>query len=227
MPGTLSHVAFIMDGNRRWARKHVLSLFQGHNSGAENIEKIVEFAKKRQISYVTFWAFSTENWNRKQEEVAALLDVMRIQMRSPMIERLKSNNVRCLIIGDLSRFPQDIVDAVDRLVRDTKNNTGITATIALNYGGREEILSAVRKVARLHTGSLTEEQFANQLYTGGMPDPDLIIRTGGEQRLSGFLPWQSVYAELYFTKTLWPDFNEKKFAQALLEYAKRQRRYGT
>lgn len=248
------HLAFIMDGNRRWAKAHKLATLMGHNRGAERIETIVEAAAKKGIEYTTFWAFSTENWNREQQEVDTLITVFRSVLSGPIVGRMIKNGVKLQVIGEYRAFPTDIVKRVEELKELSKDNSRITATIALNYGGRAEILAAVNKILNeasssvfpakagiqvnkefLTTGSpimsgmtkiVNEEMFSSYLYTKDQLDPDMIIRTGGEQRLSGFLPWQSVYSELYFTETFWPDFDEKEFEKALEEYGRRQRRFG-
>lgn len=222
------HIAFIMDGNRRWAKAHKLEALMGHNRGADRIETIVDAAARKGIPYVTFWAFSTENWKREEKEVAMLFTVFRNVLAGPMIKRLITNGVKLQIIGDYQAFPKDIVAGLESLMEDSKDNTKITANIALNYGGRGEILRAIKSLgADAETLlEIDEERFGNLLYTAGLPDPDLVIRTGGEQRLSGFLAWQTVYSELYFTQTFWPDFDEGAFAKALEEFGKRQRRFG-
>ncbi len=226
MPSLPRHVAFIMDGNRRWAKDHKLSLFLGHESGARNIQPLVEFAVSKGISYLTFWAFSTENWQRADDEVTDILNVFRKALKDPMIARLKEVKAKIQIIGDVSPFPDDIQQEVQKIIQDTKQNDKITVNIALNYGGRAEILQAVKVLIIEKKESLTEDEFSSYLSTAGQPDPDFIIRTGGEMRLSGYLPWQSVYAELYFTPVYWPDFGEKAFENALEEYARRHRRFG-
>lgn len=229
---TPQHIAFIMDGNRRWARAHKLEILMGHNRGAEQIEVIVDAAAHVKIPYVTFWAFSTENWKREEKEVSMLFTVFRNVLSGPMVKRLVNNGVKLQIMGDYKAFPKDIVVGLEKLVDDSKHNTNITATIALNYGGRGEILRAANALVQRaleqkgKQKSITEEDFASHLYTAGLPDPDMVIRTGGEERLSGFLTWQSVYSELYFTKTLWPDYDKKEFTKALEEFAKRERRFG-
>jgi len=222
------HIAFIMDGNRRWARAHKFRLLRGHNSGAERIETIVEAAAKKKIPFVTFWAFSTENWNREKDEVAMLMKVFRSVLSGQMANRLIKNGVKLQVIGNFTKFPKDIVEGLEKLMAASRDNKRITATIAINYGGREEILKAVREVVKLSRVSrvLYEDTLASFLYTKDLPDPDMIVRTGGEQRLSGFLPWQAVYSELYFTDTYWPDFDEKEFEKALEEFNRRQRRFG-
>lgn len=220
------HVAFIMDGNRRWAKNHKLEMLFGHDKGAHQIEPLVEYASKHGVQFVTFWAFSTENWQRTKEEVAVLMDVFRRMFRDPMVTRMKKNDVKFGVIGDTSKFPQDIQLDLKKLLDETKDNKKITVTIALNYGGRDEILYVVNTALSAKRIALSEDEFSDLLYTSELPDPDLLIRTGGEKRLSGFLPWQTVYTELYFTDTLWPDFDEKEFEKALKDYEARERRFG-
>lgn len=223
---TPKHVAFIMDGNRRWAHKNKLALFFGHEKGARNLEPLVEFAIDNHITHLTFWAFSTENWQRPEEEVSDLMKVFRKALNDPMIKRLADLQTKISIIGDIEPFPQDIQEDVQRIVEDTQNNSRISVTIALNYGGRKEIMHAIQSLIQTHEETITEETVSNALYTKNLPDPDFIIRTGGEKRLSGYLPWQSVYAELYFTDVLWPDFSPKEFAKALEDFENRSRRFG-
>ena len=218
-----------MDGNRRWAKAHKMQILMGHNRGAERIETIVEAAANKGIPYVTFWAFSTENWNREKVEVEMLMKIFREVLIGPMAGRLIKKGVKLQIIGDYSKFPSDIVEGLEKVKTSSKNNTRITANIALNYGGRAEILRAVKTLLeseKVHALEIDEEMFTSLLYTKDEPDPDMIIRTGGEQRLSGFLPWQAVYSELYFTDIYWPDFDDEAFDKALEEYARRQRRFG-
>jgi undecaprenyl diphosphate synthase len=245
-----THVSFIMDGNRRWASTRKLQILFGHDKGAHQIEPLVEYATRQGISFLTFWAFSTENWNRDAKEVAMLMQVFRNIFKDPMVQRMKKDGVKMQVIGDMTKFPQDIQDSVQALVEDTKSNSKICVNLALNYGGREEILQAVNKLVIARTYGtkqsgineefirdrhvaprddikmIDEEMFSKYLCTKDLPDPDLLIRTGGEKRLSGFLPWQSVYSELYFTDTLWPDFDSGEFQKALDEYALRERRFG-
>ncbi len=215
-----------MDGNRRWANKRHLPLFAGHERGARVIEPLVDHAIKIGISYLTFWAFSTENWKRSEEEVQTLMDVFRKALHDPMMKRLDSSGARIKVIGDMTPFPSDIIERVDKLIEKTKENTKLTVNFALNYGGRQEILQAVNRLLKENKGEVTEEMFAEKLYTAGQPDPDLIIRTGGEQRLSGYLPWQGVYSELAFVDTYWPDFSPEVFDTVLSDFASRQRRFG-
>ena len=225
-PHPPKHVAFIMDGNRRWARDHKLSLFLGHDTGAKQLEPLVEHALEKGITHITFWAFSTENWQRPENEVNDILKVFRKALKDPMIQRLQEKKAKIQVIGDISPFPDDIQKEVEKILNDSKLHDRITVNIALNYGGRTEILRGIQKLLDGKKQTISEEEFSNLLYTSGQPDPDLIIRTGGEKRLSGYLPWQSVYSELYFTDTYWPDFDTHAFDEALEEYAHRQRRFG-
>lgn len=223
----LNHVAFIMDGNRRWARERHLPLLAGHTKGYQAIEPLIAYAVKREIKYLTFWAFSTENWNRDKKEVEILLTIFRKLFASKIVNRLHKNGVKITVLGNIDAFPKDIAENIRKLIEKTKDNTAITVNIGLNYGGREEILRAVNSLLISKHKNVDEEIFSSFLYTKDQPDPDLIIRTSGEQRLSGFLPWQSVYSELYFPEIYWPDFNEEEFEKALEEFAKRKRRFGT
>src|SRR3989304_3089304 len=229
---TPTHVAIIMDGNRRWAAKRGLGAVEGHRVAAEKtIEPIVERAIELGIKYLTFWAFSTENRNRDKVELSGLFRIFREALKTKL-QRLSEKGVRIRVIGDVSWFPRDIVGKVKDMISMTKNNRAITVSFALNYGGRDEILRAVKKLfkevasGKIKIEKIDEAEFGKHLDTYGIPDPDLIIRTGGELRLSGYLPWQAVYAELYFTRVLFPDFSPKEFAKALVEYSKRDRRFG-
>lgn len=215
------HVAIIMDGNRRWARQHGLAVIKGHRRVAEEIiERLADFAIASQIEFLTLWAFSTENWSRSPEEVASIMDLFR-ETFATSAERLHKKDVRVAVIGDLSRFPQDIQDGVRFWLQETASNQKLTVTFALNYGGRDELVRAIK------VGGENFEQFLDTKQMIDLPDPDLLIRPGGEKRLSGFLTWQSVYSELYFTDVLMPDFDEHEFAKALEDYAQRQRRFGS
>ena len=229
---TPTHVAIIMDGNRRWAAKHGLGAVEGHRVAAEKtIEPVVERAIELGIKYLTFWAFSTENRNRDKMELSGLFSVFREALKTGL-KRLSEKGVKIRVIGNIDWFPKDIVKRVKDMLTLTKENDAITVSFALNYGGRDEILRAVKKlineveVGRVSIERVDEAEFSNQLDTVGIPDPDLIIRTGGEMRLSGYLPWQAVYAELYFTKILFPDFSPKQFDKALVDFSKRDRRFG-
>lgn len=217
-----------MDGNRRWARKRKLPVLAGHHKGAGRIEALVEYAVKREIKYVTFWAFSSENWERGEVEVGFLMRVFRDFIKSPVVSRMVEKGVRVKVIGDFALFPKDIVKDVNNIVGMTKDNTVITAIFALNYGGRQEILKAVNEIVggQRSDGIIDEKDFLEHLYTNNTPDPDVIVRTGGEKRLSGFLPWQSVYSEIFFVDTLWPDFGTEDFQEIIDQYYKRERRFG-
>lgn len=222
----IQHVAFIMDGNRRWAKSKRLPLIAGHTKGYQKIEPLIAYAHKKGIKFLTFWAFSTENWNRDRKEVEVLLNIFRHIFQGSLIKRLQKNGVKINILGDIDAFPKDIAMRAKKLMDDTKDNKAITVNVGLNYGGRAEIIMAVNKLLKSKKKEITEEEFSSYLYTKDQPDPDLVIRTSGEERLSGFLPWQSVYSELYFPKTLWPDFDEKEFEKALEEFENRKRRFG-
>jgi len=221
-----THVALIMDGNRRWAQKRGLKVVLGHKQAAEKvIEPIVDRAIKHSIKYITFWAFSTENWKRDQIELKALMKIFRDTLIKSTKD-LHKKGVKLRYIGVIDRFPKDIAKKVKQMVELTKNNSNITVSFALNYGGRDEILRAIQKLIQDKPKKITEKIFAQCLDTHNLPDPDLIIRTGGEIRLSGYFPWQSVYSELYFTDILWPEFSPDKFDIALLDYQNRDRRFG-
>lgn len=218
------HIAIIMDGNRRWARAHKLPILEGHRRVAnEVLEKLVEHAAARGIGYLTFWAFSTENWNRATDEVRGIMTILKKSI-GYFGKRMHEKGVRLLVIGDLSRLDVSLQRGIDNVIQQTRHNTRITVTIALNYGGRDEIIRVIKQIS--HTEMISEETFSQLLDTHGIPDPDLLIRTGGEQRLSGFLPWQSVYSELYFPEWYMPDFTPERLDEAIEEFARRQRRFG-
>jgi undecaprenyl diphosphate synthase len=226
------HVAIIMDGNRRWARQQGLAASLGHKKMVEEgIQSVVRGAKNLGIKYLTLWALSTENWQRDPKEVQFLMKLFR-QMFSKEVKKLHEEGVRVRTIGDLTRFDQDIQDSVATWVEKTKNNTQVTVIFALNYGGQDEILRAIAKVTKKvaagerEADKLTASDFEQYLDTADLPKLELIIRPGGEQRLSGFLIWQSNYAELYFTDVLMPDFDEKELQKAVTEFDRRQRRFG-
>lgn len=241
--GLPQHIAIVMDGNRRWARQNRLKIFAGHEKVAKNgIEKLVDHCLKLGIPYLTLWAFSTENWKRDEREVEAILTLMR-EMFDEKQKLLEEKQVRVNTIGDISRFPKDIQRKIQFWQDRTRNRDKMVVTFALNYGGRDEILRAIGKLASeqlstelekkngvkkmaAYLQNLTEDQFERYLDTADLPDPDLIIRPGGEKRLSGYLSWQSTYAELYFTDVLMPDFDDKELARALEEFEQRQRRFG-
>lgn len=224
----VQHIAFIMDGNRRWAKSKGLPTLTGHYKGYKRIEPLVIHAQKLGIKYLTFWAFSTENWQRDKKEVTYLMELFRRVLKSSALQRLITNGCRIIILGDISPFPQDIQKNIRKLEADSKHNTKTIVNIGLNYGGRSEILRAIEQMVENEdtTKNLSEEIFSRYLYTTDQPDPDLIIRTGGEQRLSGFLAWQGVYSELYFPEFYWPDFTIKELDKAIDVYMYRDRRFG-
>lgn len=218
------HIAIIMDGNRRWAKERGLPVLAGHQRVADKIlEPLVEHAAKRGIKYITFWAWSTENWQRTQGEITGIMRIFRHVIHRRW-SRLHKKGVRIHIIGDISKFDSDIKTSLMNVMEQTKDNQRITAIFALNYGGRDEILRAIKRL--LADSKLTEKDFSQLLDTVGIPDPDLIIRPGGEQRLSGFLLWQSQYSEFYFPSWYMPQFSPVKLDEVLKEFAQRKRRFG-
>ena len=225
------HVALILDGNGRWAKKRGLPRSMGHKEGCVTVEKTVEIAARMGIKYLTVYGFSTENWKRSKEEVGALMQLFRFYMVR-LLKMAKNNNVRVKMIGERNRFDKDIVEGINRLERETKDNTGLTFVIAVNYGGRDEIVRAAKKMAeevkmnRLNPEDITENVFSGFLDTATMPDPDLLIRTSGELRLSNYLLWQLAYTEIYVTDCLWPDFSKEELEKAIAAYNKRERRFG-
>lgn len=220
------HVAIIMDGNGRWAKERGLDRTEGHRNGIKPVQIITRISAKQGIKFLTLFAFSTENWKREAKEVNFLFHLFVDSINTYMPE-LHENGVKINFIGDINPFPQFVKKMIQFAVKTTKNNTRMVLSIALNYGGRREIIQAVEKLLLLgKTHEITEEVFKQFLYTKDQPDPDLIIRTGGEKRLSNFLLYQSAYSELFFTDTLWPDFTEREFLQILQEFSKRVRKYG-
>jgi undecaprenyl diphosphate synthase len=225
------HVAIIMDGNGRWAQVRRLPRIAGHRRGAEAVRRTVEAAAEIGIPYLTLFGFSSENWNRPSAEIDDLMGLLRHYLRREIAE-LHRQGARLKVIGQLDRLAPDIVGQIDRAVELTRDNSAITLTIALSYGGRAEIVAAVRRIARqvaasdLAVEAIDEACFARHLSTADLPDPDLLVRTSGEQRISNFLLWQCAYAELVFTKTLWPDFGRDDLDQVIDEYCGRDRRYG-
>ena len=225
------HIAIIMDGNRRWARTQGKSASFGHKAGAKALEKIVRYANKIGLEYITVYAFSTENWKRAEEEVNALMMLLQNYL-DDYSKRADSENIKIRILGDITALSQGMQKSIIKCMERTKNNTGVTFNIALNYGGRDEIIRAVKSIAKkvednqLKIDDIDEETISNNLYTVGQPDPDLVIRTSGEIRLSNFLPWQAVYSELLFIDKNWPDFTENDLDNAIIEYQKRTRKFG-
>ena len=218
-------IGIILDGNRRWAKEHGLPKLEGHRVGLlETLRNTVTFVQKRGVKHLVVYMFSTENWNREEAEVSYLMDLFRESIRTQMKE-LGEENVRVRFVGQRARFSEDLQSAMTDVEKDTAENDGITLWCCLSYGGRAEIVEAA-KAAAASGEEITEESLSNHMWTSGMPDPDILIRTSGEQRLSGFLTWQSVYSELFFTDTKWPDFSEQEFDAILAEFAERERRHG-
>lgn len=226
-----NHVAIILDGNGRWAKKKHMPRNYGHMKGANAVEKILEDAHDIGIKYLTVYAFSTENWNRPESEVEALMKILRNYLKD-CIERSNKNNMRVRVIGERTRLSDDIIVRINELEERTKDNTGINFTIAINYGSRDEIVRAVRRIAldckeeKLSVEDISDSLISNYLDTKEIPDPDLLIRTSGEERLSNFLMWQLAYTEFYFTDVLWPDFDRKELIKAVEKYNSRNRRFG-
>jgi undecaprenyl diphosphate synthase len=225
--GVPVHVAFIMDGNGRWAERRGLPRLEGHRSGVKNVRPIIEYLNRKGIRYVTLYTFSTENWNRPNDEIDGLFKILE-SVISEEARELHKNNAMIRHIGRLTGISRKLKKSITDAVKLTKNNSGINVGFAFNYGGRSEILDAVRKIVdcRIKVEELTEENFRRYLYTNDCPDVDLVIRTGGEIRTSNFLIWQAAYSEYYFTPVLWPDFNEQELEKALKTYSQRQRRFG-
>ena len=225
------HVAIILDGNGRWAKAKGLPRAAGHKKGCEAVEQTVEDCARLGIRYLTVYGFSTENWKRSEEEVSALMQLFRYYMVR-LLKIAKQQNVRVKMIGDRSRFAKDIIDGLDRLEEETKDNTGLTFVIAVNYGARDEMRRAVVRMLkdaqddRLSPDQVTEETISSYLDTAGIPDPDLLIRTGGELRQSNYLLWQCAYTEFYVTDLLWPDFSKDELVRAIENYSRRDRRFG-
>ena len=224
------HVAVIMDGNGRWAKKRALNRLRGHKAGIEAVRETIRCASDLGVRYLTIYSFSTENWKRPQDEVVGLMDLFAKTMLAE-VDGLDEENVRVMTIGDLSILPAETRNAFEEAWEQTKGNTGMTLVVAVNYGARQEILHSVQAIAdkAAATGSapeVTEELLASGLYTAGIPDPELVIRTSGELRVSNFLLWQIAYSEFYITDVLWPDFNRYEFLRALLAFQGRNRRFG-
>ena len=228
---SLEHIAIIMDGNGRWAQKRNLPRAAGHKKGAEVVKEIAQEASKRGIKFLTLYAFSTENWNRPKDEVDTLMGLLRQYLKSDFSE-LQKNNIRIRVIGERNMLDKDIVAQIAKLENDTVQNTGMVLCLAISYGGRHEIVNAAKKIAALvKKGDMSESDvdiklFSDMLYTKDIPDPDLLIRTSGEQRISNFLLWQSAYSELFFSPTLWPDFTVRELDDIINQFNSRERRYG-
>ena len=225
------HIAIIMDGNRRWAKEQGLDYRKGHQAGADTIEKIVTYANEIGLKYLTVYAFSTENWKRTEEEVGALMLLFN-KFLDKYIKMADTKNVKIKFIGDRTALSKSLADKMAKAEERTKNNSGLLFSVGLNYGGRDEIIHAVKNISedvkngKINSEDITTDLFSNYLYTAGMPDPDLVIRTSGEMRTSNFLPWQIVYSEFLFLDKYWPDFSEEDLDNAIEAYQKRNRKFG-
>lgn len=225
------HIAIIMDGNRRWAKNQGLDPKQGHRQGAKTLEKIVRYANKIGLEYITVYAFSTENWKRSEDEVGALMILLQKYL-DDYSKRADTENIKVNIVGDITKLSSGMQKSIKNCMERTKDNTGITFNIAINYGGREELLKAIKDIYiklknnEINIEDITEQTISDNLYTKGQPDPDLLIRTSGELRLSGFLTWQIVYSEFLFIDKHWPDFEEKDLDDAIAIFQKRKRNFG-
>ena len=225
------HIAIIMDGNRRWAKEKGKDAKFGHKNGADNLDKLAHFANDIGLKYMTVYAFSTENWKRAEEEVGALMVILGNYL-DYFSDKAETENIKINILGDINRVDKKLQKKILDAVEKTKNNTGLVLNIAFNYGGRNELVYALKNIVKsienkdIDIDDIDENLISKNLYTKEQPDPDLIIRTGGELRISNFLPWQSVYSELYFTNKYWPDFKNDDLLEAIAEYQKRNRRFG-
>ena len=225
------HIAIIMDGNGRWAQSKKKPRLFGHKAGAGSVQEIVEVSRRIGVQYLTLYAFSSENWARPEKEVSGLMSILKHYLESEL-PKMQKNGIRLVSIGDQNKLPNGVRTSLQSVIKATKNNSKLTLNLALSYGGRNEIVRAVKKISQkcvdgdLDISAISDDDISDCLDTYGMPDPDLLIRTGGEARLSNFLLWQLSYAEIYFTNTMWPDFREKVFLQAILDFQQRQRRFG-
>ena len=226
-----SHIAVIMDGNGRWAKKHGMPRVFGHRNGVKSVREVTEAAAELGVGYLTLYAFSTENWNRPPTEVNALMTLL-VETIKAEVKTLNKNNIRLQAIGDISKLPPKSHKALLQAIEDTKENTRMTLVLALNYSAKWEIVNAVKKIAKevesgqLNSDGIDENTVVNSLETKDMPDPELLIRTSGETRISNFLLWQIAYSELYFTPVFWPDFRKKDLYQAIIDFQQRERRFG-
>ncbi len=225
------HIAIIMDGNGRWAKQQNRPRLYGHKVGVESVQTIVENASEWGVEVLTLYAFSTENWKRPADEVGGLMGLLKNYLQKELT-RMLENRIRLVCIGDIKKLPRDVQEVLANTISDTADNDKLTLNLALSYGGRSELIRAIRNIAAevnagdIQTGDIDEKLIDNHLYTAGLPDPDLLIRTGGEARLSNFLLWQASYAEIYFTDVMWPEFREEALADAIAEYQRRERRFG-
>ena len=229
---TPRHVAIIMDGNGRWAKARNLPRTHGHLEGVKRVEEITDAANNLGIKALTLFTFSTENWSRPESEVSMLMNILTTVLNEK-IKKIKEGNIKFQTIGRRDRIPESVLNTLNKVMEETKNNTGLIMNLAFNYGARIEIVDAVKNIARsvkeghLNIEDINEESFSRFLYTQGLPDPDLLIRTSGEKRISNFLLWQLSYAEFYFTDILWPDFKTEEFNKAIIAYQNRERRFGS
>lgn len=227
----LQHIAIIMDGNRRWAKNHMLPSAVGHQKGVESLKNTMRSFDKFGIKYLTVYAFSTENWNRKKEEVDFLMNLL-AKTLTDELDEMHKENVKIKFVGNIEKLNPKLIEILKNAENKTKNNTGVNLQIAFNYGARDEIVNAVKKIAQkaldgeIKIGEIDEKLVSENLYTAKIPDPDLLIRTGGEKRISNYLLWQIAYSEVYVTEKFWPEFDENALAEAILEFEKRNRRYG-
>ncbi len=227
----LQHIAIIMDGNRRWAKNHMLPSAVGHQKGVESLKNTMRSFDKFGIKYLTVYAFSTENWNRKKEEVDFLMNLL-AKTLTDELDEMHKENVKIKFVGNIEKLNPKLIEILKNAENKTKNNTGVNLQIAFNYGARDEIVNAVKKIAQkaldgeIKIGEIDEKFVSENLYTAKIPDPDLLIRTGGEKRISNYLLWQIAYSEVYVTEKFWPEFDENALTEAILEFEKRNRRYG-
>lgn len=225
------HIAIIMDGNGRWAKQKNLSRSQGHLEGAKRVEEIVDTAQELGIKALTLFTFSSENWNRPNNEVSLLMEMLKVVLKTKL-KKLKKNNIRFQTIGRKEKIPSLLLDTINQAIEDTKNNDDMVMNLAFNYGSRQEIVDAVKNISlavkdnKYTIDDINEKLISDNLYTYNLPDPDLLIRTSGEQRISNFLLWQLSYAEFYFTDKYWPDFDKEEFYKAIVDYQERNRRFG-
>lgn len=219
------HIGIIMDGNGRWATKRGLSRLVGHQKGVEAIKRTIDFASDLRIKFLTFFAFSTENWKRDKEEIDGIFEIVRKYIKENK-DKLNDQNIKITSIGDISKIPEDLQKNLIEIQKTTSNNNGLIVNLAINYGGRDDIVYAVNKLIKNGNKNISIQMIKENLYTKDIPDPDLIIRTSGEMRLSNFMLFQCAYSELYFTKVYWPSFNKRHFLGALKNYSKRERRFG-
>jgi len=220
-----THVSIIMDGNGRWAKRRGLPRYEGHREGAKALEKVLKYASEVGIKWLSVFAFSTENWNRPKEEIEVIMSLL-IDYINNKIDKLNELNIRLRFMGNRDKLSENLIKNLEKGERETEKNTGMNFVVALNYSGKREIIDAVNKIIQSGEKEITEEKFRQYLYIPEMPEPDLLIRTSGEYRISNYMLWELAYTELYFTDVLWPDFDEREFLKALYSYQSRERRFG-